>query len=406
MYKEKNVNLLLTCLGTRNDQFITSSSQEFTESDWSEFIKLSSLHGVAPILYKLLQTQRSKNNIPGWVIRKLRVLYVLNATKQNDMLNEFSKVFRKLNGDGVSFIVLKGPHLAEVVYRDWALRPMGDLDILVNEEDLSKASSSLQEIGYSNRKSESPHQHHHLPQFLKEGAAPIEIHLGISSTWPVAFTADYDGLWERAQRVKIGGVEILVLSLEDLILNLSLHACQHNFRIRLMHIYDISQTLRQYKSQINWVELVSRAHLWNSIKALYLTLEVTHDLLGISVPEEVMKNLGPQDYNAQFLKGAEVQILSLESSVTEHFAEILETKTLLAKLKLIWGRLFSRETLAYKYRIDKNQKLIGFYYILHWSDMMARSVRVKAQMLRHGKNRLIYPNKKMALALSKWLSTV
>jgi hypothetical protein len=334
------------------------------------------------------------------------VLYVLNAAKQKDILNEFSKVFRKLNGDGVSFIVLKGPHLAEVVYGDWALRPMGDLDILVNEEDLSTALSSLQDIGYSNRNSKAPPQHHHLPQLLKVGSVPIEIHLGISSTQAVPFTADHDGLWKRAQRVKIGGVEVLVLSFEDLLLNLSLHACQHNFRISLMHIYDISQILRQCESQINWVELVSRAHLWNATKALYITLEVARDLLGISVPDEVRKNLGPQDYNAQFLKTAEVQILSLESILSEDIEDMLETKNLLAKVKLIWEKLFSRELLVAKYQLDKNRKLIGLYYILLWSDYMAKFVRIKAQMLRQGKDDLIHPSKKMALALSKWLSTV
>jgi len=173
-----------------------------------------------------------------------------------------------------------------------------------------------------------------------------------------------------------------------------------------MHIYDISQILRQCESQINWVELVSRAHLWNATKALYITLEVARDLLGISLPDAVIKNLGPQDYSAQFLKMAEVQILSLESILSEDIADMLETKNLLAKLKLICEKLFSRELLAAKYPIDKKRKLIGFYYMLHWSDYMVRFVKIKTQMLRQGKDDLINPNKKMALALSKWLSTV
>lgn len=405
MYKKKYIDFLLTCLGTRNDPGVTSRPLKFTESDWFEFIALSRLHRVAPILYKRLKTHRSNKNIPGWVIRKLGVLYVSSAKKQTVTLEEFSKIFLKLKANRVRFIVLKGPHLAEVVYGDWALRPMVDLDILVKEEHLSRAVSSLQAIGYSNRESTKCPQHH-LPRFLKEGSAPIEIHHDISSSRVIPCKIDYDGLWRRAQPVKIGGVEVLVLSVEDLLLHLSLHACQHKFQICLMHIYDISAILHHYKSQIDWVELLSRAHLWNAKKALYLTLEVARDLLGIVVPDEVMKKLRPQDYSIRFVKGAQIQTLTFGNISSPFMADMLETKTLLAQFKSICEKLFCPKTMANKYPIDRYPKLIGFYYLLRFIDVMVQYVRLKQQVIRHGKEDVILPSEKIALGLVKWLSTV
>ena len=98
MKRDKCVDALLYCLGSRRDHRIESSLEAFAEQDWLKFIEMSQVHGVAPILYKRLKSQGCVMNMPGWVLRRLSGLYLLSVKKQSAAVDELFKV---LGEDGV-----------------------------------------------------------------------------------------------------------------------------------------------------------------------------------------------------------------------------------------------------------------------------------------------------------------
>ncbi|MCP4365035.1 MAG: nucleotidyltransferase family protein [Planctomycetes bacterium] len=85
-------------------------------------------------------------------------------------------------------ILLKGAHLAQVVYSNIALRPMGDIDILVKKNDLPKAKELLLELGYTPIKevdiATACAYSQHISPMIKQNAPPVELHwtLGITGT--------------------------------------------------------------------------------------------------------------------------------------------------------------------------------------------------------------------------------
>lgn len=64
------------------------------------------------------------------------------------MRRELLAALGVLNAAGIAVLLLKGAALCADVYRDWSLRPLGDLDLLLPEADAERALLALQAAGY------------------------------------------------------------------------------------------------------------------------------------------------------------------------------------------------------------------------------------------------------------------
>ena len=65
------------------------------------------------------------------------------------MRRELLAALDVLGAAGIPVILLKGAALCAAHYQDWSLRPLGDLDLLVPEEDAARALRVLQAAGYT-----------------------------------------------------------------------------------------------------------------------------------------------------------------------------------------------------------------------------------------------------------------
>ncbi len=194
----------------------------------------------------------------------------------------------------IPVILLKGAHLAEAVYKDPAARLMTDLDLMVARQNLDRASDVLARMGYRPTKSfwseyETTFSHQ-LPIFTGKGLIPIELHWTIL-TPDLPYKIDINGLWERSQKLQASDIEIQVLSPNDLILHLGLHASmQHKLTGGLRLIYDIAATLDTYGELIDWSIIVERTACWNANRAIYLVLRLCHSIFGIGAPQAIFRS--------------------------------------------------------------------------------------------------------------------
>ncbi len=336
MYTRKHIDFFLNLFRAERG---SQPSTGLVDSDWDEVIQLAIRHRVAPLLCARLRTFPAQD-IPVRVLKILEKEYLTSAMANMVLFNEFSRIFNVFNENGLACIALKGAHLAELVYSDPALRIMADLDILVKEVELSGAASLLQQMGYCtwNKTSDDP-ANHHLPPFIKKGAMPVEIHWGLHRV-ELPVTADIAGVWERAVPARLGSGKTLVLSVEDLLLQLSVHAFQHNFDLPLCSIYDVYETIRSHQSKINWKELESRAHHWNAEKPLFLMLLLSVDLLGAAVSPEFLERMRPGDFNPDFQEFAINQMFERTKAVSERMAEMYRTRSLRGKIRILLKVLF------------------------------------------------------------------
>ena len=383
MDRSRTDEWLLYCLRVVPDEAGDGRLETLSSSDWDVLIEESGRYGAAPLLHHRLRTFHSNIPIPANVMARLRHIYLQSAGRGMHLYHELGKVLGLLRHENIPVIVLKGVHLAELVYGNIALRPMGDVDVLVHKDDLMRVEAALLGMGYA------PAECHrqiakdncHFVYGLPNRELFVEVHWNFLPSM-YRFKIDMDGQWERSRQAIIAGVEVSVLCPEDLLLYLCLHTSKHLFEMGLKPLYDIFETIRYYGKEIDWKQVQLRSEQWGEAKCVYLTFRLARELLGASVPDDLMKAIKPSDFDERFMVLAKERIFAYGHwnsdglSLSSNIAQLWGSKRLLNKGTLFLRRVFpSPEEVTRKYPAPSDSIRIYFYY----------PVRIKDLLLRHGR---------------------
>jgi len=122
--------------------------------DWEDednvecFLKMADLGGVSSwCYYQFINQKALVEEVPDVILRKLKGRYLtsLMANRQKALL--YQQMKELLREEEMPVALLKGMALAFTVYPDEALRPMGDMDLLVPEEKVFEARDCLLKNG-------------------------------------------------------------------------------------------------------------------------------------------------------------------------------------------------------------------------------------------------------------------
>ncbi len=116
---------------------------------WQTLGILAQEHGVAPLAYRCFESQGWPVGTPAEFRQALLDACYQSAAQNAALFSELELVAGTLDQAGIPVVLLKGAHLAAVLYADISLRPMHDLDLLVHEAALERAQSVLAELGYT-----------------------------------------------------------------------------------------------------------------------------------------------------------------------------------------------------------------------------------------------------------------
>jgi hypothetical protein len=409
MDKNETIRLMIDCLNAKFDKANISRLEQLTTADWNLIAKQSLKHSVAPLFYQRLKTAPESVYPPEHVIQKLQQIYLANASKNMRIYYDLSKLAEALQADGIPIIILKGAHLAEIVYGNIALRSMCDLDILVKRTDLSKAKNRLLEMGYAPIKPKGKRGansiHHHLPAFVKQDKSPVEIHWSLV---PPNFSCKVDikGLWNRAQPITVAGVDVLGLSPEDLLLHLCLHASTDLFRNGIKFTHDISNILRHYQNDFKWELLQLRAHRWGVNHCVYLMLCAAKEL-GLTISDKQLDPLRPPSFDPHLIDYALEQVFSNKDDkvgAATRIVELRKAKSFANRLHFLLKKTFiPLEILKKRYALSSN-RWTYFYYLVRLKDLALRYSRFLWRLSKHDKTHLDavgQVNRKVAL--TEWL---
>ena len=106
--------------------------------DWDYIAKTSCMHGIAPLIYDSLYRTGVISLLSSAVTETLRNTYYCNAARNSLLYDELRRVLLAFKKKGIKVIVLKGAVLAATVYRERALRPMSDIDLLVRKRGIER----------------------------------------------------------------------------------------------------------------------------------------------------------------------------------------------------------------------------------------------------------------------------
>jgi hypothetical protein len=380
--------------------------------EWGHLVRRAAKCGIAPVLYARCRAGRWLGLLPPEVLFELREISLQAAITSLQHWKEIPQMLRVLQATGIEVVLLKGAHLAEVVYANRALRPMYDVDILVRQTDLLRAEVKLLEMGYgpaaiSNNGFDFA-GHHHLPPLAKPGGGKIEIHWSIERP-DTPFKIDVDGLWKRARPAMIAGVEVLVLSPEDLILHLCLHASfDHEYDFGIRSLWDIAEVLRHYRDEIDWEQVALRAGQWGVGKYVYLTLHLACELVGAAVPDGVMSSLRPDGFDPQVAAWGVAQIFAEEPtlSMSPNLAQVWGLKRVREKVALLLRRAFPPlSVMSRAYPAAAGSKWIFLYYPVRWKYLLQQYGRPAWRLARRDEAMAVLAERELQRgALRAWLA--
>lgn len=267
------------------------------EAEWTDLLAECNRHWMTPFVYRALAVHRTRLAVPEAAWRGFKKMYLLSRarTRRADLL--LNPVLLAFNAAGIPVIALKGMHLSTQVYGDPASRPMIDADLLVRREHLTAAAAIVESFGFRQNLYKSPPRprrprrmrarddRHHVGTFWYPKGPPIELHYDLEARDALP-GIDLEGIWARARAARIGGADVLVLSPEDTLLHLAIHAAFHHlFAAKLLTLCDVAVALDHWRDRIDWNVFWWRARAWGAERSALITLALTQTWLRYPLPE-------------------------------------------------------------------------------------------------------------------------
>jgi hypothetical protein len=267
--------------------------------DWSAALGVARQHRIAGYVSRAAAAH--KVELPAAVQQATRHISLVQTSESLRMESHLRRVAATFRKAGVPVIVLKGPALARTLYPAIGLRPYGDLDLTVHDDDEQAAVDALLADGFTEivdvdersrreHRSSSGHEGHYHRRFESaDGSVLVELHLdplqlGLKPTCEA-------GRWERAVPLP-GTPGALMLGPEDQVVQLSVHAHKHGFE-RLIWLKDLDLLVRQSASTLDW-SLVRRVARSEGVSgSVWYALWLTHKLLGTPLPSADLVAMRP-----------------------------------------------------------------------------------------------------------------
>lgn len=210
--------------------------------------------------------------------------------KQLQLTDILLKVATILENNGISFLVLKGVHLAYFYYTKPEDRDFGDIDIFINKRDVDIVIQLLE-----NELQAAPHfKRHHTSinkfsntEALQIKGAEIDIHWDFSpyKRYPI----NTDELFKNVSYFYVNGHKLAGLNPENLLYHECIHALKGNYEIYLKHLTDVSIIIK--KDQINWSDLFSKLKKSGALAGSYYFFKAAQDITQAKIPPEFLQNL-------------------------------------------------------------------------------------------------------------------
>jgi len=206
------------------------------------------------------------------------------------MTGELFRLLELFAAQDILALVVKGPVLAIQAYGDPAMRSYGDLDLLVRQRDIRRATEALLVASYQAAVPLSAIDAGRIPgQYLfskSHADLLVELHNDFTLRY-FPRRLPLDKLFERHILVGLDGHEAPALAVEDHLVYICVHGATH-FWGRLSWIADVAGLVTRQKS-LDWKNTLDTAKEVGAERMLHAGLRLASDLLQARLPDKVLK---------------------------------------------------------------------------------------------------------------------
>lgn len=339
--------------------------------NWDALVAAAQQARVAPLVYFVL---REKDWLPASALERLRMAYFATARRNLLAFHALGQAIDYLNTHDIPTLLLKGVALALSLYKNEALRPMGDADLLVPREDVPRAVALLRELGYTTRIPEvrpGARLDYDGELFLQADVAhavPIDLHWNLINAPNYRRSAAEAWLWESAQPVTVGAAAGRVLCPEAQLIHLCAHKVLHHNEADAdaggLWTYDIAQLLAEHT--IDWDVVLAKAQALEMIAPLQQALPVVAPAWGISLAEDVLARLAaltPTRAERRMMRRA---LAPKKTGVRSVWTNLWAMPDVWAAVRYVWHMAFPSITYMREHYGMPSVTWLPVYYVRRW----------------------------------------
>jgi hypothetical protein len=264
-------------------------------SAWEEWRSSVDLERIDPGSFRLLPLlyhNLTAQGVEDPLINPLKELHRNTWYQNRILLNRAVALLDSFNGAGIKTVLLKGIALTILYYKDFGIRPMGDIDVLVPTEKAIHAIGLLRKMGWipSYKSPEAIIPIIHGCDFvdsLDQYHIDLHWHLFIECCQP---DSD-DDFWDGALPITVKGVSTYVLNPADELLHTCVHGVKWSPIPPFRWVADAMMIMRSSKAEIDWNRLIRLAEKHRLILPLRHALRYLLNRFGAPVPTWVLDSL-------------------------------------------------------------------------------------------------------------------
>jgi hypothetical protein len=268
---------------------------ETSADEWSSLLDFLQAHWMIPFVYRKIGTLPQECVPPETVTDEMRQTFLVSCVRSVHMERQVQEIIEAFQEEGVRVLVLRGPALAFSLYEDPAMRPSGDLDLLVIPEHVVRARDILESLGYTclARRFETARDFFREECFVHqenpENKFPVDLHWVHWELHPFfkgSEKVDIEDLFERAWKVETPTLAFETLHPVDYLIHSAIHLIMiHKNEMRLSWIYDTALLAQYLQAPDDWETLQERCVAWRARLPLEHCLKMAQVWTGLELPE-------------------------------------------------------------------------------------------------------------------------
>lgn len=151
--------------------------------DWDNLVRVASSHLILPAIYNKLKAKNLLNTLPEDLVLYLEEINKLNLERNKQIFSEIEFISQLFSKYQINHVFLKGAAmLASGLYKSLSERMVGDIDILIQENQIEQAFELLKNQGYNKlfKFNYEVKNYRHYPRQVSENRlAAVELHTGL-----------------------------------------------------------------------------------------------------------------------------------------------------------------------------------------------------------------------------------
>jgi len=255
--------------------------------NWTRLLALSESHGVEGHLGACVR-EFGESLVPPDVSQKLADRKRAQNFFTLRLNAELFRILERFTAEEIGALAIKGPVLAVQAYGDPAIRSYGDLDLLVRQRDIRRATELMVAAGYAPAVSLRAIDAGKIPgQYLFSKPEPnllIELHNDYTLRY-FPRRLPLEEFFARQILVRVDAHDVPAPSVEDELVLICIHGAKH-FWERLMWIADVAALVSR-QTGIDWERVADSACAVKAERLLHTGLRLASDLLKVQLPGKV-----------------------------------------------------------------------------------------------------------------------